>query len=167
MLFMLAPTQAMAQFEVKGKLCIPDQECKGDSTAFADTLRTATAWRWDFGDPGTGAANTSTKQNPKHIYQTPGPYTVTLTRTVNGLQETVTKLINIGVPPPQFQNWRRDTMVCKEELEKGELILNPYPNNAPNGAKYMWFPEGDTTQKLRVDSSGCYSVELTNAEGCT
>lgn len=168
MLFMLFPNEVKGQavpFDVKGKLCIPDQECKGDSTNFVDTLTTATAWRWDFGDLGTGAANTSAKKNPKHIYQTPGPYTVTLTRTVNGLQETVIKLINIGVPPPQFQNWRRDTMICKEDL--GKLVLNPYPTNAPNGAKYMWFPKGDTTQTLRVDSSGCYSVEVTNASGCT
>ena len=168
MLFMLSPNEVKGQavpFDVKGKLCIPDVECGADSTNFVDTLKTATAWRWDFGDPGTGAANTSTLQNPKHVYQTPGPYTVTLTRTVNGLQETVTKLINIGVPPPQFPNWKRDTMICKEDL--GKLVLNPYPSNAPNGAKYMWFPKGDTTQTLRVDSSGCYSVEVTNAEGCT
>jgi gliding motility-associated-like protein len=167
MLFMLSSNKAQGQapFEVKGKLCIPDVECGADSTNFVDTLKTSTAWRWDFGDPGTGAANTSTAQNPKHVYQTPGPYTVTLTRTVNGLQETVTKMINIGVPPPQFQNWRRDTMICKEDL--GKLILNPYPSGGPNGAKYMWFPKGDTTQTLRVDSSGCYSVEVTNSDGCS
>jgi PKD repeat protein len=32
------------------------------------------AWSWDFGDGGT-----STLQNPSHIYQLPGTYTVTLT----------------------------------------------------------------------------------------
>jgi gliding motility-associated-like protein len=165
MLFMLCSNKAQGQFEVKGKLCIPDQECKSDSVSFADTLKTSTAWRWDFGDPGAGAGNFSTKKNPKHLYQSPGVKLVTLVRTVNGVQETVTKTITIGVPPPQFQNWRPDTMICKEDL--GKLVLNPYPTNAPNGAKYMWFPKGDTTQTIKVDSSGCYSVEVTNAEGCS
>lgn len=168
LLAMITSNKAIAQavpFDVKGKLCIPDIECGADSTNFVDTLKTATAWQWDFGDPGTGAANTSTNRNPKHVYQTPGPYTVTLTRTVNGVLETVTKMITIGVPPPQFQNWRRDTMICKEDL--GKLVLNPYPTNAPSGVKYTWFPRGDTTQTMRVDTSGCYSVEVTNAQGCT
>lgn len=164
-LAMALPTQVHAQFDVKGKLCIPDVECKSDSVTFSDTLKTSTAWLWDFGDPGSGTQNTSTKVSAKHLYQTPGPYTVTLTRTVNGVQQTVTKTINIGVPPPQFPGWRRDTMICKEDL--GKLILNPYPSNAPSGAKYLWFPNGDSTQTMRVDSSGCYSVEVTNAEGCT
>ena len=159
------PTQVHAQFDVKGKLCIPDVECKSDSVTFSDTLKTSTAWLWDFGDPGSGTQNTSTKVSAKHLYQTPGPYTVTLTRTVNGVPQIVTKTINIGVPPPQFPGWRRDTMICKEDL--GKLILNPYPSNAPSGAKYLWFPNGDSTQTMRVDSSGCYSVEVTNAEGCT
>lgn len=162
---MALPTQVHAQFDVKGKLCIPDVECKSDSVTFSDTLKTSTAWLWDFGDPGSGTQNTSTKVSAKHLYQTPGPYTVTLTRTVNGVPQTVTKTINIGVPPPQFPGWRRDTMICKEDL--GKLILNPYPSNAPSGAKYLWFPNGDSTQTMRVDSSGCYSVEVTNAEGCT
>jgi PKD repeat protein len=34
------------------------------------------AWLWDFGDGGT-----STAQNPTHVYNTPGVYTVTLTAT--------------------------------------------------------------------------------------
>ncbi|MFN4147248.1 MAG: PKD domain-containing protein [Runella sp.] len=152
-------------FEVQGKLCIPDRECGADSVRFLDTLRTATAWRWNFGDPGSGAQNTSTLRNPKHVYQTPGSYTITLVRTVNGLQDSVSRVINIGVPPRPFQNWRRDTMICKEDL--GRLVLNPYPAGAPPGLKYVWFPKGDTTQTLRVDSSGCYSVQVTNADGCS
>lgn len=163
-LLMLMPGRVSAQsFDVKGKLCIPDVECKSDSVTFTDSLATSTAWTWDFGD-GSGVI-TSTNPSIKHVFQVPGPKLVTLTRIVNGITQTVSRTINIGVPPPQFQNWRRDTMICKEDL--GKLILNPYPSGGPSGAKYMWFPKGDTTQTLRVDSSGCYSVEVTNEEGCS
>jgi PKD repeat protein len=37
------------------------------------------AWAWNFGDPGSGAQNTSALQNPSHTFASPGNYTVTLT----------------------------------------------------------------------------------------
>ena len=47
---------------------------------------TITAWEWDFGD-----GNTSTAQNPSHIYTTPGMYDVTLIVTnVIGCTDTIT-----------------------------------------------------------------------------
>jgi hypothetical protein len=36
---------------------------------------------WNFGDPGSGPANTSTDANPTHTYASSGTYTVTLTVT--------------------------------------------------------------------------------------
>jgi len=41
-----------------------------------------TTWNWTFGDIGAG--NTSTLQNPSHIYTTPGSYSVNLTVTGTG-----------------------------------------------------------------------------------
>ncbi len=35
-------------------------------------------WSWDFGDPASGPLNTSTDQNPTHVYANPGPYVITL-----------------------------------------------------------------------------------------
>lgn len=40
-------------------------------------------WSWNFGDPTSGAANTSSLQNPQHIFSTAGTYYVTLTVTTN------------------------------------------------------------------------------------
>jgi microbial collagenase len=66
------------------------------TASFADASRPSngvpvTAWSWNFGDPGSGAANTSTVAKPSHRYATPGSYTVTLTVTdANGLTATVT-----------------------------------------------------------------------------
>ncbi len=144
--------------------CIPNpnQECKSDSTQFTDSTATATAWLWNFGD--TGAANTATTRTPKHVYQSPGTYTITLTRTLsNGQKETIEKFVTIGGRPQQFSSWRSDTTICKGQ----SITLDPYPNGAPQGLRYKWYPKGDTTQTLKVDSSGCYSVEAINAAGCS
>ena len=50
---------------------------KGDApltVQFKDTsLGIPTSWFWEFGDQGT-----STEKNPKHVYQKPGIYTVSL-----------------------------------------------------------------------------------------
>ena len=37
-----------------------------------------TSWTWTFGDTASGADNTSTLQNPTHVYTAVGDYTVTL-----------------------------------------------------------------------------------------
>ncbi len=37
-----------------------------------------TSWLWNFGDPASGTNNTSTLQNPQHVYSAAGSYHVTL-----------------------------------------------------------------------------------------
>jgi gliding motility-associated-like protein len=157
-LMLLFTVHAKAQdFKVEGQ-CMLNPDCEADSTTFTDTHATATAWQWNFGDGGT-----DTRKIAQHSYVTPGLYTVTLTRTLaTGVQETLTQQINIGELPPVFQDWKSDTTICAGET----ITLDPYPNGAPEGAKYIWYPKGDTTQTLQVDSSGCYSVEVILPNGC-
>ena len=146
-------------FLVTGQ-CMANPDCQADSTMFSDTLTAAVAWQWNFGDV---TDNTSTRKNPGHSYLTPGSYTVTLVRTLSdGSTETVSQVVTIGQLPPSFQNWKADTTICPGQ----KITLDPYPQGAPAGAKYIWFPKGDTTQTLEIDSSGCYSVEVILPNGC-
>ena len=60
--------------------------CSGEPVSFTDISTfipqtNIAAWAWDFGDPGSGVNNTSALQNPQHIYNAEGLYTVTLTTT--------------------------------------------------------------------------------------
>jgi PKD repeat protein len=56
--------------------------CVGSAIPFTDlsvpNAGGLSKWTWDFGDPGSGAANTSSLQNPTHLYANAGVYTVTL-----------------------------------------------------------------------------------------
>ena len=48
-----------------------------------DTDGTIASYAWDFGDPTSGAANTSTAEDPTHTFSSAATYTVTLTVTDN------------------------------------------------------------------------------------
>jgi gliding motility-associated-like protein len=57
----------------------------GESTACQEiTFQAASpvpnpqSYAWNFGDPGSGTANTSSAANPVHVFTAPGTYTVTL-----------------------------------------------------------------------------------------
>ncbi|HVW59844.1 MAG TPA: PKD domain-containing protein, partial [Puia sp.] len=61
------------------KICIADpQAVFNDKSDIADGTAPAFTYRWDFGEPASGAANTSTQKDGTHKYQTAGPYSVTL-----------------------------------------------------------------------------------------
>lgn len=54
----------------------------GQPILFVDTSANApTSWLWNFGDPASGGANSSTEKNPKHTFSAPGTYIVSLTAT--------------------------------------------------------------------------------------
>ncbi len=70
----------------------------GQTVQFTDlSTNSPNQWSWNFGDPASGGNNTSTLQNPSHIYAAAGQYTVSLTAT-NGSgsnQATKTNYITI------------------------------------------------------------------------
>ena len=132
-------------------------------TSFFDTDPSSTAWAWDFGDGGN-----SNSRNPQYPYQAAGTYTVTLNRTLaDGTSDVQTRSVTVGTFPaqPKFNNKiSADTMVC----ESSSLELNPFRLRLAGNVKYRWFPTGDTTKTITVDTTGCYSVEVFDAaSGCS
>jgi gliding motility-associated-like protein len=63
---------------------------------------TVTGWLWNFDDPTSGAANTSTLQNPSHIFSLAGTYNITLTTTnSNGCVSTNSVNSLVVYPKPR------------------------------------------------------------------
>jgi len=87
----------------------PDASATANSPAyFSDGSRSGDTpiqrWQWDFGDPGSGAENTSAEQFPLHTYAQPGTYPVTLTVTdESGLTSTITRDIVVASEQPAEQ----------------------------------------------------------------
>jgi PKD repeat protein len=59
-------------------------------------------YAWNFGDPASGASNTSTAKNPTHTYGAAGDYDVslTVTNTAGNDVRTRTDYIHVTAPPP-------------------------------------------------------------------
>lgn len=79
--------------EVEAGFTFAYDTCKAGPVTFTDTSRTGscclTNWDWSFGD-----GNTSTAQNPSHVYMQPGNIPVTLTvRDTNTCTDAVTQII--------------------------------------------------------------------------
>ncbi len=80
----LMPKGTFADFTVVkpiGNFALPPATCRGFATSFtssSDPLpgNTVSEWHWDFGDPASGAANTSLLQNPSHTFTNTGTFLV-------------------------------------------------------------------------------------------
>lgn len=61
---------------------------------------------WDFGDPASGAGNTSTQANPTHVFSAPGKYIITLNATGPGNAPSTYKdsLYILGLTPSVILN---------------------------------------------------------------
>jgi len=95
----------------------PPAACAGSNVTFTNTsfggfnqgCNPNATYAWNFGDPASGAANTSTTTTGNHVYANPGTYTVTLTAGNAGNPllscgtTTFQQTICIETPPtPQF-----------------------------------------------------------------
>jgi len=78
----LAPTAAFAATPASGHVSLNVQFADESTPGSGEII----SWLWSFGD-GTS----SVKQNPTHIYETPGTYTVTLTVTTIHGSDSVTR----------------------------------------------------------------------------
>ncbi len=127
--------------------------CAGDTTRFTNTSTPGASFLWNFGDPASGAANTSTEANPTHVYNNPGIYTITLIATDCGA-DTLSKEIDVpGLATAPFAD---TTLACEDDFP---LTLNA----RTDGATYVW-QDGSTDSTFIVESTDVpieVSVEVT------
>ncbi len=136
---------------------VPSQiTCSGVVDFSDNTINLPTTWLWNFGDPASGANNTSTLQNPSHTYATTGMYTVTLTATNSFGTRTVTKtnFINYDPTNPFCTNvvmpatgTGPDATACSGTIFDPGGPTGQYPNNADG--------------KITIAPAGAGSVTLT------
>lgn len=74
----------------------PQNPAAGDTVYFQNLSTNATTFLWNFGDPGSGANNTSTDEFPTHLFAADGVYTVQLTASNGTFTQTTSVIIVVG-----------------------------------------------------------------------
>lgn len=120
-----------------------------------------TSFAWDFGDPGSGASNTTTQSNPTHTFSSAGSYTVTLTTTATGQQPvTTTKQVSVITVAPQVVS----AIKCNGD-KTGSLSVQVSPQGS---YVYDWnTTPSQTTQTALNIGAGLYSVKVSGAGVCS
>ncbi len=147
--------------------------CLGDTTYFTNlstiSSGTISGVAWDFGD-----GNLSTQFNPKHIYASPGSYSVTLK--VYSSANCVDSLTQIVVVFPVPELGFAPTLIAGDSCSVPQTYL--FTNTSTGTQGYSWdFDFGNnpglntsslTTPTFTYTSPGVYTVLLTgeNAFGC-
>ena len=150
-----------------------DTACAHSATQFIDqSIPNAPAilsWQWNFGDPSSGTNNTSSLQNPSHIYSNAGNYLVTLTVINTNLCEKDTLML-VPIPPTPVAMFTFSSSCVNTPTQFTDQSI------APNSQLVSWFwdfGDGVGTSNIQnpvytYTTSGTYNVKLrvTNISGC-
>lgn len=137
--------------------------CAPSLVNFVNQSSGATSWLWDFGD-GTS----STSQNPSHIYNIPGTYTVTLiSYSAEGCADTLTKVDYILVPGTLSNFSMTPMSTCM-------LTVAQFTDLSLNATSWFWnFGDGFTSTLQNPThyyvTTGNFTVTLitTDSVGCS
>ncbi len=128
--FLCNPVNAIAR-------ALPDTGCPGMTVYFTDTSTGVNNIRiWHFGDPNSGANDTSTLKNPSHTYDTSGTFNVKLVVSTglggmcipSGIDSTTITVFVYNLPQPNAGN---DHTFCKGD----SVVLN-----ASGIGHFQWSP---------------------------
>lgn len=109
---------------------------------------------WNFGDPASGSANTSTLQNPSHAFTTLGTYSVQLVLyySCGGGTDTLKQLVNINQPCITVNS----TSITCANLGSATVAatggIGPY--------SYTWMPTAQSGSVANGLSPGSYTITV-------
>lgn len=133
----------------------------GRSVDFTSLSICATNSSWNFGDPASGADNTSLTTNPVHIFSAAGTYTVSLTSTfATGAPSTITKQITV---------LDVITSIDQEILCSGDktAIIRVTASGSILPYNYIWNTNpAQTTNIVTNIGAGNYSVTVSSGNAC-
>ena len=123
--------------------------------SFHDSSGLATEWHWDFGD-----GQTSTEQNPQHVYDQPGIYTVKQVAANECNSDSITQVINTCGP---LQGGFTCTIL--------QLLANFTDTSSSNANAWFWtFGDGLNSSQQNpahvYSQPGTYSVVLKVSTDC-
>ena len=150
------------------------QTCFGQPTQFNDLSQAGTGgiiqWLWNFGDPASGVLNTSTVQNPVHLFTSVGLFEIQLIVTSSsGCIDTLISPVLIRPLPPVDFTVSNNCVNALVSFTPNAAVMN-----FGAIASWLWdFGDGNTSTLQNPThvylASGTYNVTLnvTDTNGCT
>jgi gliding motility-associated-like protein len=113
--------------------------------------------QWNFGDPASGASNTSTLLNPSHTFSAIGTYSVRLILNLGCYSDTL-------IQPVVVNGFTVNTSSIPATCNSSNGTATATPAVA---GTYSWlWSNGATTQTATGLSAGTYTVAVTSSTGC-
>lgn len=115
---------------------------------------------WNFGDPSTGALNTSTvlSNTASHLFSGSGTYTVQLILNFACKSDTIKKAVTVNTPSLSLQT---TSATC---TAPGSGTATVTGGTFP--ISYTWTPSAQTTSVATNLAPGIYTVIISDAAGC-
>ncbi len=158
---------------VEASFDTPAIGCAPYTAVFTNTSVGGLTFEWDFGDPASGANNTSTDINPTHLYNAPGTYTIRMIaidpNTCNVRDTATFTVVVYDTPVAGFSYTPTTPIVNTPHTFRNE--------SSANAVRFKWiFGDGDTlstTSRADVvhqyNSTGTFDACLVafNQVGCS
>ena len=138
--------------------------CIGSNTiGFINNSTTcATIFSWNFGDPASGASNTSALANPIHTFSSPGMYNVTLTVSSSG---SATSIVNQQVTIIGLSTSVITPLLCFGD-NNGSVAVTATGSGGPYTYSWNTVPP-QFTQIISGLTAGIYTVTVNALNACT
>jgi plastocyanin len=142
----------------------PGVPVMGTTVTFTDTSTgSPTSWAWNFGDPASGSSNTSTLQNPTHVFAAAGTYTVTETATNAGGSNTATKSVTVSAGGPSVCTPDATTLCLVGGRFMVQMVWTKPDNSSGDGnavkltdnSGYFWFFDPTNIEAVMKVLNGC------------
>jgi PKD repeat protein len=148
--------------------------CSGQMVQFTDNSQpngggNITGWQWNFGDPVSGTGNTSTQQNPTHVFTSSGSYLVSeIVINASGCRDTAVQTVVVSSGP--IAAFTSDTACAGMATTFTNLSFS---SGGPITQYYWQFGDGGTSTAMNpvhtYSLAGSFPVSLTvtTQDGCT
>lgn len=156
---------ASARFVVSNLACERSAvSFNSTSSTIPPSAGTITGWQWDFGDPASGAANTSTLQNPSHLFTGWGTYNVSLVVTTSNSCRSTAFNMPVVVNPIPRPNFSFPASSCLPSANVQFTNLSTIPDGSQASFSYLW-NFGDPGSGPLNTSTGSAPSHIYNAVG--
>lgn len=147
--------------------------CQNDSTSFAGFINGSSypvvSFLWNFGDPASGIANTSSLSAPKHLFSNQTNYTVKLVATnIAGCKDSISKLVAVRAQVTASFTYNPACLNKPTLFQDNSIVPSPSNAHVRTWNFGTTTSTGLTATKI-YSTTGVYSVTLTVAgtNGCT